>query len=110
MNDIINDFFISKDNNAKRQKEIIDESCSRVADKLNTIDKILLYAFVYTNNKQGLSALSIANFINFQITSTGKLKPIKTKAFDKSKKMLSEIEKKLKLEAKEVIKEFQNKC
>lgn len=110
MSNDVDDFFSSKENTTKRQKEIVDESCARAGQKLNDIDKVLLYSFVYTNNKQGLSALSIANFVNFQISSTGKLKPLKTKAFDKSKKMLSEIEKKFKNEAKEVIKDFQNKC
>lgn len=105
-----NDFFYSKDNNKNNQKYIIEEACARTGLKLNNIEKIILYSSIYTKNKQGLSSLSIANFINLQISSTGKFKPLKTKAYDKSKKMINNIEQQFEKEVKNIIKEYQNKC
>ena len=78
--------------------EIINKAVVNLTPKLNTIDQIILWRIIDNNNSSKLTPLGILNFVNYQIGPTGKIQPLKTKAFDKSRKRLYTVQLMLKNE------------
>lgn len=68
-------------------------------------DLLLLYSMICTNDKSGLSPLHLTNIFNYVIGNSGKLQKIKTKAWEKSRKRINNIQRLLKTEIKIIIKE-----
>lgn len=87
------------DKKGRINKHLIEEFVSEAADNtsldlLNPIQVITLHSIIKCNDKFKLSPLVITNFFNYQLSNTGAIKPIKTKAWDKSREQIRIIRKK----------------
>jgi hypothetical protein len=100
----IGKFLKTEDSNINIHKIIVKESIVDILSKndLSDENKFILFIRIYQEDKQKTS-LNITNFFNFQITSTGKLKNLNTKAWGKSRERLENIDSLIKESAKKFI-------
>lgn len=79
------------------------EAIDRAAAHMRSpIQLLLLHAIVYGSDKFKLTPLVISNFFNYQLSPVGAIKPIKTKAWDKSREQIRQVRKRFIDELQEV--------
>ena len=87
-------------------EKYVNEAALKTAEGLKPTELILLHSIIYCNEKFKLSPLSITNFYNYQLTQTGRIKPIRTKAWDRSRHQIKIINKRLHENLQEIGQEY----
>ena len=87
-------------------EKYVNEAARKTAEGLKPMELILLHSIIYCNEKFKLSPLSITNFYNYQLTQTGRIKPIRTKAWDRSRHQIKIINKRLHENLQEIGQEY----
>jgi hypothetical protein len=97
------------EDNSEFLDNVVNQAAARLMERLIPKDRIVLFCLVMTREKLGLSPLHITNFYSFMLSPLGKLKPIRTKAWHKSRHKVYRIKKMLVDEVRQVCIELRNK-